>query len=181
MKPLSALTQGDHACLLFSSRKDQVASITNYLKQGFPRKERCVFLGDPITVDKVKDSLQSSGINVQDQTDKEALVLTSERTFLNKGLFAADRMIYFLQQAEIEAKAAGFSGLRATGDIVWQMGPNVDFRLFLDYEKLLDTFLTKSNIAGLCQYHTDSVPAHYLEEAVKLHPHSIKAFSENSI
>lgn len=173
MKPLSALTQGDHACLLFNSRKIQIAAVTDFLKQGFPKGERCFFLGDPDTVKLVGDSLEAAGINVGKETERQALILTSDRSFLLGGIFSGERMLYFLQQAVADAKEAGFSGLRATGDIVWQMGPNLDFQMFLDYEKLLDAFLKNSNVVGMCQYNSSEVPPSYLESAIQSHPHVV--------
>jgi hypothetical protein len=175
MKPISALTHGDHACLLYTNRKAQVAAVVDFLKLGFPKNERCFFLGDPETVERVRASLQSAGVNVDEELRNESLVLSSDRSFLTHGTFNGERMLFFLQQAEADAKKAGFSGLRATGDIIWQMGPHLDFRIFLDYEKLLDAFLKKSNVVGLCQYHTASVPVNYLEEAIRNHPHSASA------
>lgn len=139
-----------------------------FLKAGLLLNERCLFVADPLAVDSVKMALAAAGIDTAAERQRGALILTSEREYLVNGQFQSSNMLSFLWQATESARAAGFAGLRATGDVVWQMGPRLDYNTFLEYEKILDT-LKNNFFVGLCAYDKSVVPDEYLKRSLRHH------------
>jgi hypothetical protein len=102
-----------------------------------------------------------------------ALVLSSEQTHLEDGLFDIDKMMRTLEQALNQALSDGFAGLWATGDMSWEFGPAKDFSKLLEYEWRLEQFLRDHpQMGGSCNYHVDTLPREVVRRGFLSH-HSL--------
>ena len=107
---------------------------------------------------------------------KGSLVLSSEQGHLKNGRFDIDRMLEMLSAAVNQALNEGYQGLLGTGDMSWEFGPEKDFSKLVEYERRLEElFQEHPTLFGICQYHTDTLPAQTVQAGVLAH----KAFLLN--
>lgn len=166
---LDELTHGDHCCLFFSSPVEQAHLTTAFLEKGLRRGERCLFVGDTASVDRMREGLKQQGLSVAAEEAKGRLVLSSERDYLDQGRWSTEKMLGFLQHAYDSALAGGYTALRAVGDVSWQVGPEQDYRDIVYYETLLDMFFIGKKIVGLCEYPRGKCPPDTLEGIFSTH------------
>jgi hypothetical protein len=167
---LETIKQGQHTCVFYDNVDELHTLVMQYIKIGFARNERCVYMADPLAVARFTIRLISAGIDVTKEVNRGALVLTSDRSHLENGQFIATRMIDFLDRAVKDALRAGFAGLRATGDVVWELGTDVDMKKLAAYEELLDKFFEGKKLTGLCQYNRNVIQEDYLQKTLSSHP-----------
>jgi len=163
------MTHGHHACLFFSSPEDQAATTVPFLAIGLERGERCVYVGDPASVDFIGRGLAEADIDVAQEVRRNRLVLSSDRDYLDAGVFSTDKMLGFLQQAYDAAIGDGHTALRAAGDVAWEVGPRHDFADLVYYETLLDVFFLGKRMVGMCQYPRQSCPPEVLAGILNTH------------
>lgn len=179
---LSSLKLGDHACFSIKNRQEQIAVTSAFLQIGLERNERCLFLGDPVLVADVTSALVGEGVNVHQEVSREALLLQSNRDYLVNGQFESKTMVRCLLKVTDDALKAGFHGLRATGDVIWELGTSLDLRTLLEYEPALDAAFQGKQLLGLCQYREDSFSPKYLRNMLFTHPKVVvdeKVYSSN--
>lgn len=167
-KRLGALKQGHHACLFYDDPSISCAITAEYIKAGLRNNEQCLYLADPPAVRALTLRL-SEEIDVERETQRGALLLTSGRDHLVQGQFDVTTMIQFLRKGMEGALNGGFTGLRATGDVVWELGAALDFEKLSDYEINLDHFFFGKKLTGLCQYNCNVVQHDYLRRSLMCH------------
>lgn len=166
---LEDLSHGDHCCLLFDLPERQTETTAAFLAIGLERDEKSLYVGDADSVDRLRAGLKDAGIDLEKETRKNRLVLSSERDYLDNGKFNTDKMLSFLQKAYDSALSDGFSALRATGDVSWQIGPSQDFKDVVYYEALLDVFFLGKKMVGMCQYPRGKCPPETLAGILSTH------------
>lgn len=131
---------------------------------------RCLYLGDPESVHMVGSALTAKGVNTMRESDRGALIFSSEREHLDGGKFEPSAMIDGLCQMIDEAVADGYNGLWATGDMMWEMGSDENFDYLTEYEALLEQVFRTKPLLGVCQYRKDVLPNRAIKEALMTHP-----------
>ena len=173
---LPAITHGDHCCLVFSADDDQVAVSVPFLALGLERDEKSLFVGERATIDRLRTGLADAGVSVEREIGRGRLVLDDSRDYLDDGHFSTDRMLAFLQRGYDDTMAAGYTALRAIGDVSWQVGPRNDFKDVVYYESLLDVFFLGKRMVGMCQYGKSRCPPEVVSGI--LGTHKIAAIDE---
>lgn len=166
---LGALRLGTHACLLYQQLDELLAVTAPFLRIGLERNERCVFLADPQTLAHLEQALRDEGVDVERERQRGALSLTADRHYLTGDLFVPETMTDYLSLAIDEALAHGFTGLRVTGDVVWQLGPKPDIDLVAGYEAMLDAFFHGRPFVGLCQYRRQDHSPELIRDMLRSH------------
>lgn len=170
---ISGLGVGDHACLYYDDTDEKFAVLAPFIRCGLERNERCIYLADPDSAQAIKTALQLDGIDVDHHVKRGALVISTRRDYLVADRFDSDRMIQFLDLALADAMRAGFSALRGTGDMLWEVGTAGELHKLRQYETALDTFFQGKRLTGLCQYHRKIVSAEYLADSLVAHPTAV--------
>ena len=160
---------GQHACLFYEDRTDQLTAVVSFIRNGLLRRERCVLLADPLSINYAKHGLSRAGIDVEREVERAALQLTSDREYLVNGRFDGAAMVAFLERAIAEAIDAGFTGLRGTGDVVWELGSGADLDVIQEYGASLSRLFRDGRLTGLCQYHRGAVPSRCLRRSLIAH------------
>lgn len=168
-RTLPEITHGDHCCLFYSSPQEQARATAEFLALGLGRNERCVFVGEPGSIELVRKEAGLAGIDVEREIAGTRLILSAERDYLDDGHWRTEKMLGFLQKAYDSALSDGFSALRAAGDVAWQVGPDADFREVVNYEALLDVFFVGKRMVGMCQYPKDRCPPDTLAGVLNTH------------
>jgi hypothetical protein len=132
--------------------------------------KRCLYLNSPAMVEGVRSELTAAGVDVAREAGRGALILTSDQSHLIDGGFDVALMIAMLKDAVAEAKRDGFDGLWASGDMAWEFGNEKNLMKLLEYEcELEELFRVEPALAGVCQYHTETLPSVAIQEAIATH------------
>ena len=132
---------------------------------------RCIYLNSEPMVAGMASYLAAAGADVEKEVRETNLILSSERPHLVNDRFEIDGMLRSLQSEFERALREGYAGLWATGDMTWEMGPDIDVVKLAKYERRLDEFLrAHPQMGGICQYHADTLPKEHVDQALCLHP-----------
>jgi len=170
---IAELSHPSHSCLIYSTTQEQINVTCEFLARGLMRGEKCVFLESPERLAQVRAALAAAGVEVEAEEARGALVLTSAADFRDQDHFNGDRTIGFLVQTLQGALGQGFSALRATGDMNWELGPDQDYSVLVDYEAKLDAYVGKNRIVGLCQYRRHAISGLAICNALQTHQHVV--------
>lgn len=159
-----------HKCLVYDGHpREQLPVVVPLLRNGLRDGYRCLYLGDPETVDMVEAALERRDVDVSAELRRGALILTSDRSHLKDGDFDPRAMVEMLRRTVDDAVRDGFTGLCATGDMRWELGDDRNFRRLLEYEALLEKVFSEKPLMGVCQYRRDILPARAIEDALLAH------------
>lgn len=173
-KSLERLNLHDHICLLYKNRDQQFAAAIPFMRIGLERHEKCVYIADENTAAEVLEALRAECDDIDAALDSGSLSIVSKReTYLRQGAFNPDAMIAFLKETTEAAKAAGFAGLRATGEMTWALGPEPGVERLIEYEAKLNDFLPEYDALAICQYNSDRFDANALLGVIRTHPIAI--------
>lgn len=170
---IAQLSIPSHSCLIYRSSDEQTEVTSEFLARGLMRGEQCIFLEAPERTKAVRDALERTGVNVAEEEARGALVLSSDRNFLAGGQFEGARTIAFLGQTLQQALTDGFSALRVTGDMNWELGDDQNFQILPDYEAELDRYVSRHRIIGMCQYRRHSLSGLAIRNALETHQNVI--------
>jgi len=171
---LEHLVPHDHIGLFYESPEEQFAAAVPYFRLGMERGEQCLYIAHENTVDTVLDALRTDGVDVDAALKSGALTVTTERNaYLKQGHFDPDWMIGYLKKATESAKAAGFQGLRATGEMTWALDESPGAERLMEYEAKLNRLIPASPFSGMCQYNRRRFSPEALLDAIRTHPRVI--------
>lgn len=144
--------------------------LTALIVEKLKEHNRCLYLNTPAMVASIRSYLAAAGLDVAEAIRKGALVLSSDQGHLINGRFDPSSMLDMLKDAVNDALSDGYKGLWATGDMTWELGDKKNFPKVLEYEFGLEKlFQTLPALSGICQYHTDTLPADVVEQALYTH------------
>jgi signal transduction histidine kinase len=154
---LAELTGGlrlhEHLCLIYNTQEQHFAAALPYLKAGLQRRERCLYIADENDAAIIQHALRKAGVDVEDCIRTRDLIITvKQETYLKQEPFDPDWMIGFLTDATAEATAAGFSGLRVLGEMIWMIGTRMTADKLIEYESKLNRFVRDHDARVVCQY-----------------------------
>jgi signal transduction histidine kinase len=113
--------------------------------------------------------LERAGVDPDQETRKNRLIMGSGHDYLDQGRFNTDKMLAFLQRTYDSTLEDGFTALRAAGDVSWEVGPRRDFKDIVYYETLLDVFFLGKRMVGMCQYPKEKCPPEALAGILNTH------------
>jgi len=160
-----------HRCMVYdadpAAQLPLIASIArDHLVAGY----RCFYLHSPSMVAQFRSCLGVAGLDTAQAEERGALILSSDQSHLENGVFEPDRMLSKLRQAVRQATAEGFAGLWASGDMLWEFGSEKNLSKLLTYEVGVEELLEEEPaLRGICQYHRGSMTAQALEVALFTH------------
>jgi len=159
-----------HKCLIYDGDpSEQLPVVVPLLLDGMRDNWRCLYLGSPDSVRMVESALSTRGVDIDRETSRGALVLSSDRSHLVDGRFDPASMIDELVTGIDDALRAGFGGLCATGDMRWELGDDENFDRLVEYEVRLERVFREKPLRGICQYHRDLLPARAVADALTTH------------
>jgi signal transduction histidine kinase len=159
-----------HKCLIYDGDpSEQLPVVVPLLLDGLQGNWRCLYLGSPDTLQMVDAALSRKGVDTASESKRGALVLSSDRSYLNSGRFDPRAMVDGLGASIDTAVRDGFQGLCATGDMFWELGTPENFGCLLEYEARLEQLFRDKPLWGICQYHRSMVPAQAINDALVTH------------
>lgn len=165
------LRPGHHICSIYRTDEEQREVLSAFMKTGFERGEKLLYIADKRSARTVMDLLRTEGFDPDACVrDGRLDILTSDEAYLSGGRFDPERMIGLLKEATEKSLRDGYTALRATGEMTWVLRGLPGSETFFDYEEKLDEFFTGSRCIGLCQYDRRSFPPELLLSALRVHP-----------
>ena len=77
---LAELRHGDHLCLIYEDRAEQMAAAVPFIRDGIAAGERCAYVAADQTLEEVAAALSAAGVDVQAAKQRGALLLLTWRT-----------------------------------------------------------------------------------------------------
>jgi hypothetical protein len=161
-----------HECFIYGGApSSHLADISRTLIAKLGANHRCLYLNSPAMAAGMRCQLSAAGLDLKEQVDRGALIVSSDRGHLLNGKFDVERMLGLLRDALQQALADGYAGLWASGDMTWEFGHEANLAKLADYEARLEEFIRENPaLSGICLYHRDTLPAHAIETAMISHP-----------
>lgn len=170
MRNLDQLELGDHAALFYRTKEEQLGIAIPFIAIGLGRNEKCLYIAEDNAPSQIRRKLEELGVDVKEAEKKGALsIVTKRETYLRHGAFEPDKMIGDLCDAVQAAMDAGFTGLRAAGELSWALDLPSALAQMIQYEEGLDEHF-HSKFAALCQYDESRFPSYIVERMKRLHP-----------
>ncbi len=170
-RQLAGLRHGDHLCMVYENRAEQMAAAALYIEYGLAAGDQCVYAADEQTVDEVFLRLSERGIDVEREQQRGALrLLTKHDAYLRTGQFDPQEMIEFFRQTTDQAIADGFGGFRITGEMTWALGSETGCDRVIDCEALVNDFFPNSRAVALCQYSRQRFDPETIYDVLRTHP-----------
>jgi PAS domain S-box-containing protein len=117
------------------------------------------------------DAMKGAGLDVEGAVESGKLIfLTKQEAYLKQGYFDPDWMIGFLKRATDEAKGAGFSALRITGEMTWVLGGDPGTERLMEYEAKLNYFFPENDSLAICQYNRNRFSPEIIKNVISTHP-----------
>lgn len=168
---ISRLEPHDHLCLIYETREEQFAAVVPFMRLGLARGEQCLYIVDDNTAQAVLDALRAGAIDVEAALASGALVIAAKQdAYLRQGYFDPEWMIQFLAQATADARAAGFTALRATAEMTWALGGDPGVERLIEYEAKLNHFFPTRDILAICQYNRRRFSPAIILDVIRTHP-----------
>jgi hypothetical protein len=160
-----------HQCMIYRGAPSlHLQALAVVAAQKLRENRRCLYLDSPPMVAGMRCYLSAVRVDVEQQTTKGSLVLSSDRSHLVDGRFDMEAMLRMLEEAVTQALKDGYAGLWAAGDMTWELGPQNDFSSLLEYEwRLEEAFQRHPQLSGICMYHGDTLPAEALADGLHSH------------
>jgi two-component system cell cycle sensor histidine kinase/response regulator CckA len=171
-RPFGVIEPHDHLCLVYDSDEEWREAVVPFLVQGLKQDEKCIYIVDWNTVERIRDILYEEGL---DATQLERLGQLSLRdqseTYTDGGSFDPDRMIALLVSEVKKALSQGYRALRVTAEMTWFLRDHPGSSRLAEYEARVnkDVFHAYPCLA-LCQYDRRRFPPELIREVILSHP-----------
>ena len=170
LRGIQEIAYGTHMCHLYRGRDDLAALLVPYFVAGLRAKERCIWVTSaPLHTADASALLAAAGIDVAAYRKLGALqIVDFSDWYLRDGSTLGPEEVCALWIAEErEALAAGFGGLRVTGNVSFLTEESWD--AFMDYEDAVDRAFRGRRIVALCTYPARSCGAAGALDIVRRH------------
>jgi len=115
---MEQLKVGDHACVVYNDREEQLAAVVPFLRIGLERRERCLYLADDMTAEGVLKAGRRAGLDVDAAIASGTLTIADARSaYLRRGVFDPDSMSAFLAEIVETARSRATSAIPTSGAI----------------------------------------------------------------
>jgi chemotaxis family two-component system sensor kinase Cph1 len=161
----------DHLCLIYETREEQFSAVIPFIKIGLEHGEKCLYAVDDNTAAMVINGMKGAGLDVESAVESGRLAIISKQdAYLKQGYFDPDWMIGFLKRATDEAKDAGFSALRITGEMTWVLSGDPGTERLMEYEAKLNYFFPENDALAICQYNRNRFTPEIIKGVIDTHP-----------
>lgn len=154
---------GLHACHFYQHRQELVDALVPYFVAGLRANERCLWItAPPLPAAEATRELAAAWSGVEDALARGALrILDHDQWHADGGDPQGADVVELWLEEEKKALAAGYSGLRVTG--------NVSFLDRPDYERTLSPAFNGRRIVALCTYSLEQCSAREVVEVMRAH------------
>lgn len=168
---LRRLRPHDHLCLIYETQQEQLSAAIPFIRDGFERGEKCLYVADQPTAAGVFDAMRAEGIDVDAALRGGALsVANKQEKFLKQGRFDRKWMLQFFEGASQEAKQAGFPTLRIIAEMTWVLGGDSGTEELMVHEATFNYFFRDRDALAICQYNRARFAPEVILDVIRTHP-----------
>lgn len=149
----ASLRTSDHACLVCSTREQELAALAAFFDEGIDLGERCVYVAAGVAASKL--ALAGFAVEIIGITDAAP------------GAFEPERMIDWLRGRTGDALRAGCSGFRLAIDSACA---DPTGSRWTDYESRLNYLMPSARLAVMCTYDRSRLPPQVIRDMLATHP-----------
>ena len=151
---ISRIPYGLHACHFYPDRQRLVEALVPYFLAGLRNNERCLWVAaPPLDADDARRALEAAagvGLIAEVIGSGGLRIFDFDEWYASaSGLNGLDIVRHWLEEEE-KALAAGYSGLRITGNTSF-LQPG-DWATFMEYERAVSEGFAGRRIVALCSY-----------------------------
>ncbi|MHA2385199.1 MAG: MEDS domain-containing protein [Candidatus Thorarchaeota archaeon] len=175
----------DHVILVYDSLEAKRNTLFNYLRYGLDNGEAVKYVCSEESPNEIRDAMQNFGIPVSEYEKTGALdIMNYTDIYIRDGEFSVPEIMNAWDKYYSDALAAGFKGLRVTGEMSCFMKHSLVDEL-IEYEKALHTILDIP-LTAICAYNSETLasvenPIDVYSELVKAHGKVLFASKDTTI
>lgn len=160
-----------HVCLVYDDEAQRRTIVSQYLQAGLQHGELVSYLADAAAPDATREWLLDQGVEV-DSGEREGRLklLTAEAGYYPTGQFDPREMIRRTSARYEVARAAGFTGSRACGEMSWALRGLPGSDGLLEYEVLIGALVATYPHIGMCQYDARRFDGATIFKILQVHP-----------
>jgi PAS domain S-box-containing protein len=169
------LQPGDHLCLFYEKDPaEQMPALVPFIQDALTKDEQFIYIADDQTIQQLSERLQSSGINVSDETAKARLKLWTRNEWRQPGELSSERKAAQVREFFNAASAGGFKGIRFAVEMTWTLGPDISAQQLEHWEATINTLLPSNYPSRIiCQYNQSRLRPEVLIAGLHTHPLAI--------
>jgi len=169
---LTGFRQGDHICVLYENKEEQIRIAAAFIADGLRRGERSAYSADSATaLHCFRHALGEAGIDVPYEEERRSLILvTKDMAHVAGGKFDPSVVLKGLNASVESALDDGYIGLRVCGDMAWLLDGVPGSSQVVAYEAACTEFFRNVRALGMCQYDRKRLSALELNGALATHP-----------
>jgi signal transduction histidine kinase len=166
---VGSLPWGAHFCQFYGEKTDLVDSLVPYFKAGLDNNEKCLWVAcAPLPARDARTALRNAVPDLAERERRNQIeIIDHQDWYTATGKPDPDSTLRGWVEREEQARAAGFAGLRLTGNTYWV--ERSDWDGFVDYEARVSRTFQGRNIIGMCSYCLDRCQAHDILDVVANH------------
>jgi hypothetical protein len=171
-KAIESLKLGDHASLIYENDDQWRETVVPFMGIGLNRGEKCVYIADNNSKDKMRDLMKQQEIDVESRERSGQLVIIGkDQAYTLKDPFRPCDMIALITAETKKALSQGYSGLRVTGEMTWSLKGHPGSERLTEYEANLNRdFFNKFPCVAICQYDKRVFDAKTIRDIILSHP-----------
>jgi signal transduction histidine kinase len=160
---------GSHFCLFYETEEDLMDILVPYFKAGLRNNEFCIWINSyPLSTKEAESTLRKFLPGFDRYLQKEQIqILPHSEWYLKNGKFNLQRVLKGKINKLNLALKAGFDGVRITGNTAWL--EKIDWENFSDYERQINTTISKYRAVAICTYCLDKCSASEIVDIVSNH------------
>jgi len=160
---------GTHFCQFYDTAEDLVEILVPYFKAGLENSEFCMWVcSKPLGVKEAEKALRAAVPDLDRYLKTGQIeILRHDEWYLQGGTFETQRVLGGWVDKHNGALAAGFEGLRLTGNTRWLEG--ADWADFTAYEEQVNSVIGKYRMLAVCSYALDKCGAAEVVDVVSNH------------
>lgn len=154
-----------HACAFVRGPEEERAVIEPFLCEGLRRREKAVYIVDPMHRDEHESRLRA-------HTDSCELVdvTTWNDAHLKGGSFDADRMMASLEEMIRDHATTGQPPMRIVGQMGWVFSAPPGIEQLVAYEATVNEVLNRGRTPTVCVYDVRKLSAALMMDLLRAHP-----------
>ncbi len=166
---LRALKGHEHLGLMYRTEEERHEAVAAFLKVGQERHERGICLTETADTAGVRERLLTLAPELNGAFELGEIIVEQRAVFCDPGLSIFEA----LESAFDEAKEAGYSAVRITGDLGAMLRTAKADDAPAAFRRDLDRFFHQHRATGMCQYRVDELSAERLFGTIGIHPYLV--------
>ena len=160
---------GTHFCFFYETKQDLLDTLVLFFRAGLENNEFCLWVvSPPVTMDEAKRALGQAVSDLDRHLRKGGLEIHGhDEWYLRNGRCDPQQVLQAWCEKLSLALAAGYAGLRASGEGGWIQ--NNDWMIFREYEKELDALIADQRSIILCTYPLTTSPGDQVFDVARIH------------